>query len=97
MRRAKRLVATVEEDIHMSAHVYVRDVRGRPNLATNLTFTQLSTEPTTLPPPDGRTLEGVSGLHAHSQYPQMGDNQQLRITGYNIAAVVAGTTPIPDK
>jgi len=27
----------------------------------------------------------------------MGDSQELRITGYNIAAVVAGTTPIPDK
>ncbi|NOP97429.1 MULTISPECIES: alpha/beta hydrolase [Mycolicibacterium] len=68
-----------------------------PNPATNPNFTQLSTAPTTLPMPDGRTLEGVSGPHAHSQYPQMGDNQQLRITGYNIAAVVAGTTPIPDK
>ncbi|WP_441958728.1 hypothetical protein [Mycolicibacterium houstonense] len=68
-----------------------------PNPATNPNFTQLSTAPATLPMPDGRTLEGVSGPHAHSQYPQMGDNQQLRITGYNIAAVVAGTTPIPDK
>ncbi|MFV8165298.1 alpha/beta hydrolase [Mycobacterium sp. 134] len=68
-----------------------------PNPATNPNFTQLATAPTTLPIPDGRTLEGVSGPHAHSQYPQLGDNGQPRISGYNIAAVVAGTTPIPDK
>lgn len=53
----------------------------------------LATGPTTVP--DGRTLEGVSGPHAHSQYPQQGDNHQPRISGYNIAAVIAGLTPIP--
>ncbi|WP_165692602.1 hypothetical protein [Mycolicibacterium fortuitum] len=47
--------------------------------------------------PAGENAEQLTELGAHSQYPQMGDNQQLRITGYNIAAVVAGTTPIPDR
>lgn len=76
---------------------YLNDEFGDfgPNPATNPNFTQLATAPTTVP--DGRTLEGVSGPHAHSQYPQMGDNNQPRISGYNIAAVVAGTAPIPDK
>lgn len=78
---------------------YLNDEFGDfgPNPATNPNFTQLSTAPTTLPMPDGRTLEGVSGPHAHSQYPQLGDNSQPRTSGYNIAAVVAGTAPIPDK
>ncbi|QZH66434.1 alpha/beta hydrolase [Mycolicibacterium farcinogenes] len=76
---------------------YLNDEFGDfgPNPATNPNFTQLATAPTTVP--DGRTLEGVSGPHAHSQYPQLGDNNQPRISGYNIAAVVAGTAPIPDK
>ncbi|MFV8161043.1 alpha/beta hydrolase [Mycobacterium sp. 134] len=76
---------------------YLNDEFGDfgPNPATNPNFTQLATVPTTVP--DGRTLEGVSGPHAHSQYPQLGDNNQPRISGYNIAAVVAGTAPIPDK
>lgn len=76
---------------------YLNDEFGDfgPNPATNPNFTQLATAPTTVP--DGRTLEGVSGEHAHSQYPQMGDNGQPRTSGYNIAAVVAGTAPIPDK
>ncbi|MDT0323906.1 hypothetical protein, partial [Streptomyces millisiae] len=76
---------------------YLNDEFGDfgPNPATNPNFTQLATAPTTVP--DGRTLEGVSGPHAHSQYPQLGDNNQPRTSGYNIAAVVAGTAPIPDK
>ncbi|PIB78423.1 hypothetical protein CQY23_14305 [Mycobacterium celatum] len=63
-----------------------------PNPATNPNFTHLATGPSTLP--DGRSLEGVSGPHAHSQYPQQGDNGQPRTSGYNIAAVVAGLKPI---
>ncbi|WP_343598782.1 alpha/beta hydrolase [Mycobacterium sp.] len=63
-----------------------------PNPATNPDFTHLATGPTTVP--DGRTLEGVSGSHAHSRYPQQGDNGQPRTSGYNIAAVIAGLTPI---
>ncbi|MDI3314403.1 MAG: alpha/beta hydrolase [Mycobacterium sp.] len=62
------------------------------NPATNPNFTRLATGPTTVP--DGRALEGVSGPHAHSQYPQQGDNGQPRTSGYNIAAVIAGLKPI---
>lgn len=64
-----------------------------PNPATNPNFTHLATGPTTVP--GGRSLEGVSGPHAHSQYPQQGNNHQPRTSGYNIAAVIAGLTPIP--
>ncbi|MCV7258541.1 alpha/beta hydrolase [Mycobacterium shimoidei] len=63
-----------------------------PNPATNPNFIHLATGPTTVP--DGRNLEGVSGPHAHSQYPQQGENHQPRTSGYNIAAVIAGLTPI---
>ena len=65
------------------------------NPATNPNFTHLATGTTTVP--DGRTLEGVSGPHSHGQYPQLGDNNELRTTGYNITAVIAGTAPIPQK
>lgn len=56
-----------------------------PNPATNPNFTHLTTAPTAVP--DGRFLEGASG---HSEYPQLGDNGELRISGYNLAAVLAG-------
>ncbi|MBS9534761.1 hypothetical protein KIH27_14300 [Mycobacterium sp. M1] len=65
-----------------------------PNPATNPNFIHLSTVPTTVP--DGRHLDGASG---HAQYPQQGDNGELRITGYNLAAVLAGLSDqaIPEK
>lgn len=64
-----------------------------PNPAANPNFTHLETGTVTLP--DGHTLQGASG---HSQYPRWDTaNNQLYTTGYNIAAVIAGTTPIPQK
>lgn len=51
-------------------------------------FVQLSTDATTLPSGEGRA--GASG---HSDYPrpvEVNGRDQLRITGYNTAAVVAG-------
>jgi hypothetical protein len=45
--------------------------------------------------PDGRTLEAA---HGHSDYPRWDStNNQHYTSGYNIAAVIAGTTPIPQK
>lgn len=64
-----------------------------PNPATNPNFTQLATGAVTVP--DGRTLGAASG---HSDYPRWDSaNNQLYTTGYNIAAVIAGTTPVPQK
>jgi alpha/beta hydrolase family protein len=64
-----------------------------PNPATNPNFTHLETGATTVP--DGRTL---GAAHGHSDYPRWdGANNQLYTTGYNIAAVVAGTAPIDQK
>lgn len=51
-------------------------------------FTQLSTEAGTTP--DGVYREGSSG---HSEYPRpfkVGDQEWLRVSGYNTAAVIAG-------
>jgi hypothetical protein len=75
----------------------VGDVTGAgdfgPNPATNPDFTHLATGSVTVP--DGRTLGAASG---HSDYPRWdGGNNQLYTTGYNIAAVIAGTAPIPQK
>lgn len=64
-----------------------------PNPATNPNFTQLATGSVTVP--DGRMLGAASG---HSDYPRWdGANNQPYTTGYNIAAVIAGTTPMPQK
>ncbi|CAM3188568.1 alpha/beta hydrolase [Prescottella defluvii] len=52
-------------------------------------FEQLSTDAGTSP--DGVTREGV---YSHGGYPQLGNNQELRMSGYNMAAVVAG---LPDQ
>lgn len=50
----------------------------------NPDFVHMRTEATTI---DGVTYEGV---HAHSEYPRSGDNGNVRISGYNVAGVVAG-------
>jgi hypothetical protein len=64
-----------------------------PNPATNPNFTHLATGATTVP--DGRTFGSASG---HSDYPRWDSgNNQLYTTGYNIAAVIAGTAPVPQK
>ena len=64
-----------------------------PNPATNPNFTHLATGEVTVP--DGRVLGAASG---HSDYPRWdGANNQPYTTGYNIAAVIAGTTPVPEK
>lgn len=41
--------------------------------------------------PDGKLHEKA---HGHSEYPQLGSNDELRMSGYNMAAVLAG---LPDK
>ncbi|MGH3561949.1 MAG: alpha/beta hydrolase [Mycobacterium sp.] len=41
--------------------------------------------------PDGKLHEQS---HGHSEYPRMGSNEELRMSGYNMAAVLAG---LPDK
>lgn len=48
-------------------------------------FEQISTDPGTSP--DGVTRDGVG---SHSQYSQPGDNEELRMSGYNMASIVAG-------
>lgn len=48
-------------------------------------FEQLSTDAGTSP--DGVTRDGVG---SHSEYPQLGDNGELRMSGYNMASIVAG-------
>ncbi|MGH3642244.1 MAG: alpha/beta hydrolase [Mycobacterium sp.] len=64
-----------------------------PNPAINPNFTHLETGTATVP--DGRTLHSASG---HSDYPRWDSaNNQLYTSGYNIAAVIAGTTPIAQK
>lgn len=62
-----------------------------PNPATNPNFTHLSTAEAVVP--DGRLLAGASG---HSDYPRWNGDQPYT-TGYNIAAVIAGTAPVPQK
>ncbi|WP_450104125.1 alpha/beta hydrolase [Rhodococcus triatomae] len=52
-------------------------------------FEQLATDAGTSP--DGVAREGV---RSHSQYPQLGGNRELRMSGYNMASVVAG---LPDQ
>ncbi|MCV7224532.1 hypothetical protein H7J73_00530 [Mycolicibacterium komossense] len=64
-----------------------------PNPATNPNFTHLATGTVTVP--DGRTFSAASG---HSDYPRWDSaHNQLYTSGYNIAAVIAGTTPIAQK
>lgn len=64
-----------------------------PNPATNPNFTHSATGGIAVP--DGRILGAASG---HSDYPRWdGATNQPYTTGYNIAAVIAGTTPIPQK
>ncbi|MFH5230680.1 alpha/beta hydrolase [Antrihabitans spumae] len=60
--------------------------RFGPDPHTNPNFTHLSTDP-------GTTSDGIlrEGAHTHADYPRTGsDGETLRISGYNIAAVVAG-------
>lgn len=47
-------------------------------------FVHMSTEPATI---EGVEYEGVYG---HSDYPRNGNNGRVRISGYNVASVVAG-------
>ncbi|MCI4675631.1 alpha/beta hydrolase [Candidatus Mycolicibacterium alkanivorans] len=64
-----------------------------PNPATNPNFTHLETGAATVP--DGRTFGAASG---HSDYPRWDStHNQLYTSGYNIAAVIAGTTPVVQK
>ncbi len=64
-----------------------------PNPATNPNFIHLATG--AVAAPDGRILGAASG---HSDYPRWdATTNQPFTTGYNIAAVIAGTTPIPQK
>ena len=63
-----------------------------PNPATNPNFTHLATGPATAP--DGRLLEGA---HGHSDYPRFPNDGGIRTTNYNIAAVLAGLTPISEN
>lgn len=51
-------------------------------------FVHLSTEPAVI---DGVEYEGV---YEHSDYPRNGENGRVRISGYNVASVVAG---LPDN
>ncbi|MDO3398666.1 alpha/beta hydrolase [Mycolicibacterium neoaurum] len=64
-----------------------------PNPATNPNFTHLETGAVTVT--DGRSLGAASG---HSDYPRWDStNNQPYTTGYNIAAVIAGTAPVQQK
>lgn len=63
-----------------------------PNPATNPNFTHLATGPAIAP--DGRHLEAA---HGHSDYPRFPGDGGTRTTNYNIAAVLAGLTPIPEN
>lgn len=64
-----------------------------PNPATSPNFTHLETGAVNVP--DGRTLQAASG---HSDYPRWdATTNQPYTTGYNIAAVIAGTAPIPQN
>lgn len=51
---------------------------------SNPDFVHLSTEPTVI---DGLEYEGA---YAHADYPHNGTNGRLRVSGYNMASVVAG-------
>jgi len=75
----------------------VGDITGAgqfgPNPATNPNFAHLATGQTTVP--DGRTFGAASG---HSDYPRWDSGRdQLYTSGYNIAAVIAGTAPVEQK
>lgn len=56
------------------------------NPAAMTTVEHLSTEPTVTP--DGVARGGAT---EHSDYPRLGDNGELRISGYNLAAILAET------
>ena len=77
---------------------YLNEVLGDfgPNPATNPNFTRLETDATTVIESGGsaRVLQEARG---HSDYPRFPVGGGLRTTNYNIAAVIAGTTPIEDK
>ncbi|NLE78446.1 MAG: hypothetical protein GX610_02520 [Rhodococcus sp.] len=53
-------------------------------------FTHLETGP--IHSSDGAMREGATG---HSEYARLGENNQLRTTGYNTAMIVGGMTPVP--
>ncbi|MCJ0899176.1 alpha/beta hydrolase family protein [Rhodococcus sp. ARC_M13] len=53
-------------------------------------FTHLDTDATTTA--DGVTRQGATG---HSDYPRLGDNNELRTSGYNTAVVIAGLADVP--
>jgi hypothetical protein len=64
-----------------------------PNPATNPNFIPLETGATLTP--DGRMLGGASG---HSDYPRWDSAPQSALhDGPQLAAVIVGTTPIPQK
>lgn len=53
-------------------------------------FTHLDTDATTTA--DGVARQGATG---HSDYPRLGDNNELRTSGYNTAVVIAGLADVP--
>lgn len=78
----------------MAAHDVVADTvpltrRFGPGLFDVVGMTALSTDGGVAP--DGRLHERAVG---HSEYPRLGGNQELRMSGYNMAAVLAG---LPDQ
>jgi hypothetical protein len=77
---------------------YLNEVLGDfgPNPATNPNFTRLETDATTVIESGGSAMV-LQQAHGHSDYPRFPDAGGLRTTNYNIAAVIAGTTPIEDK
>lgn len=77
---------------------YLNDVLGDfgPNPATNPNFTRLETGAATIAEP-GQAAIVLQDAHGHSDYPRFPEGGGLRTTNYNIAAVIAGTTPIEDK
>jgi hypothetical protein len=67
-----------------------------PNPATNPNFTPLATAPSVVPDGHGGTMN-LQGAQGHSDYPRAPDGGGLRTTNYNIAAVIAGLSAVPQK
>jgi hypothetical protein len=66
-----------------------------PNPDTNLNFTHLATTAETVH--NGHQSTFLEPARGHSEYPRFPDNGGMRTTNYNIAAIIAGTTPIEEK
>lgn len=77
---------------------FLNDVLGDfgPNPVTNPNFTRLETGAFTVTESGGATMV-LQDAHGHSEYPRFPDGGGLRTTNYNIAAVIADTTPIEDQ